>query len=95
MNKKTSIAYLLTLQTTLDDLMGKSILGSRYTKALGAGIESLATNELELESNKYTVKILENKGNIYVQVYFTNGGLIETHEYLVSDLIDETTIGDS
>ena len=95
MDKKHSIAYLLTLQRTLDDLMGRSILGSKYTKALQSGIESLSNDEIELESNKFTVKVLEHKSNLYVQVYFTDGGLIETHEYLVDDLIDESNLGDA
>jgi hypothetical protein len=95
MDKKHSIAYLLTLQKTLDDLMGESMLGSKYTRAIQSGIESLANEDLEVESNKYTVKVLEHKGNIYVQVYFTEGGLIETHEYLVEDLIDEDSLGEA
>jgi len=95
MDKKHSIAYLVSLQNTLHDLMGQTIVGSRYTKALGAGIESLANKDIELKSSKFTVKILENKGNIYVNVYFTEGGLIETHEYLIEDLIDENSLGDA
>ena len=95
MDKKHSIAYLLTLQKTLDNLMGKTMLGSKYTKAIQSGIESLSNSELEIESTKYTVKVLEHKSNLYVQVYFTEGGLIETHEYLVEDIIDEESLGEA
>ena len=93
MNKKHSIAYLLTLRHTLDNLMGQSIMGCRYTKALKAGIDSLATKELEVESSSYTVKVLEEDGDVYVQVYLTNGGLLETHEYLKDNIVDEGNLG--
>ena len=46
MDKKHSIVYLLTLKDTINDLMGSSLMGNRYTKALKAGIESLSSDDI-------------------------------------------------
>ena len=95
MDKKHSIVYLLTLKDTINDLMGSSLMGNRYTKALKAGIESLSSDDIEVTSNKFVIKVVNDKGNLYVKVFLKKGGWLETHEYLAQDLIDENMLGES
>ena len=71
------------------------MMGGRYTKALRAGIESLSSKELEVDTGSYTIKVLEDNGDVSVEVYVNDGGLLETHEYLRDNIIDESSVGES
>ena len=95
MDKRESILHLITLHKTLDKLMGKSVVGSKYKNALVDAVKSLSSKEIELESSKFTVTVIDKHDDIIIDVYFTDGGLINTHKYCADCLVDENNIGEA
>ena len=70
-------------------------VGYKYKKALFDGIKSLSNKEVELESTKFTVTVVDKHDDIYIDVYFTDGGLINTHKYCADGVVDENNIGEA
>ena len=95
MTKTDSINYLKKLYVLLNQLMGSSLLGIKYTRSLKKGISSLQKNKLLVENNLFKVKVNENKGAITIDISHVNGELIDSHTYAPDSVISEKVIGKS
>ena len=56
MDRKDSIINLKKLYLLLDELMGETLLGMKYTRSLKKGISSLEKNRLLVKNNMFQVK---------------------------------------
>ena len=95
MTKTDSINYLKKLYVLLNQLMGSSLLGIKYTRSLKKGISSLQKNKLLVDNNSFKVKVNENKGAITIDISHVNGELIDSHTYAPDSVISEKVIGKS
>ena len=95
MNRKSSISCLKKLYVFLDELMGETILGIKYTKSLRKGIESLEKNKLVVDNGTFKVNVKNKEEIITINVFHKNGEIIESLEYDAKSLIGNNIIGKS
>ena len=93
MNRKSSISYLKKLYVLLDRLMGETILGTKYTRSLKFGINSLEKNDLIVENGTFKVNIKKNVDNITIDVEHKSGQLIDSHKYDSESILSTNIIG--
>ena len=79
----------------LDELMGETILGIKYTKSLRKGIESLEKNKLVVDNGTFKVNVKNKEEIITINVFHKNGEIIESLEYDAKSLIGNNLIGKS
>ena len=79
----------------LDELMGDTILGIKYTKSLRKGIESLEKNRLEVDNGTFKVNVKNKEEIITINVFHKNGEIIESLEYDAKSLIGNNILGKS
>lgn len=79
----------------LDELMGETILGIKYTKSLRKGIESLEKNKLVVDNGTFKVNVKNKEEIITINVFHKNGEIIESLEYDAKSLIGNNIIGKS
>ena len=95
MKRIDSINYLKKLYILLDNIMGNSMLGMKYTKSLRKGIVSLEKNKLFVENSMFKVKVNNSKGAITIDVLHANGELIDSTTYNPDSIISDKTLGKS
>jgi len=95
MNREDSIIILKKLYLLLDDLMGETLLGRKYTKSLKKGIRSLEKNSLLVKNHMFQVKVKNKKGVIIIDVKDLNGEIIESHVYDSKNIISDDIVGKS
>ena len=95
MNREISIIHLKKLYVLLDNLMGNTILGYKYTKSLQKGINSLEKNELQVDNGTFKVIVENNIDNITIDVSHKSGEIIDTLKYDSQSLLGESIIGKS
>ena len=78
MNRKKSINYLKKLHVLLNDLMGDTILGTKYIRSISKGIKSLEKNTLLVDNELFNVKVKNSKGVIRIDVSSKTGEIIDT-----------------
>lgn len=95
MTRESSILCLKKLYVLLNNLMGSTILGSKYTKSLKKAINSLERNKLMVENKIFKVKIENNIDNITIDVLSHNDDLIDSIRYDCDSFISEEIAGKS
>ena len=95
MNRESSIIHLKKLYVLLDNLMGSTTLGYKYTKSLQKGINSLEKNKLQVDNGTFKVIVENNIDNITIDVAHKNGEIIDTLKYDCQSLLGESIIGKS
>ena len=95
MKRTDSINYLKKLYVLLDNIMGNSMLGMKYTKSLRKGINSLQKNKLFVDNGMFKVKVNNSKGAITIDVLHSNGELIDSTTYDPDSVISDKTLGKS
>ena len=77
----------------LDDLMGNTVLGSKYIKSLEKGIKSLEKNKLQVDNGTFKVEVENNIDNITIDVSHKSGELIDTLTYDSDSILGDRIIG--
>ena len=77
----------------LDDLMGNTILGSKYIKSIEKGIKSLEKNKLQVDNGTFKVEVENNIDNITIDVSHKSGELIDTLTYDSKSILGDRIIG--
>ena len=77
----------------LDDLMGNTILGSKYIKSIEKGIKSLEKNKLQVDNGTFKVEVENNIDNITIDVSHKSGELIDTLTYDSTSILGDRIIG--
>ena len=95
MNRQLSITYIKKLYTLLDNLMGETILGVKYTKSLRKGIESLEKNKLVVDNGTFKVNVKNKENIITINVFHKDGEIIESLEFNSNLILGENIIGKS
>ena len=95
MNRKKSINYLKKLHVLLNDLMGDTILGTKYIRSISKGIKSLEKNTLLVDNELFNVKVKNSKGVIRIDVSSKTGEIIDTIKYDSRNVISNDTVGKS
>jgi len=79
----------------LDKLMGDTILGTKYTRSLKKGIESLEKNKLVVDNGTFKVNVKNKEEIITINVSHKNGEIIESLEFDAKSIIGNNIIGKS
>jgi hypothetical protein len=95
MNRKRSISYLKKLYVFFDDLMGNTILGSKYIKSIRKGIESLEKNKLVVDNGTFKVNVRNKENTITIDVFLKDGEIVESLEFSSNSVIGDNIIGKS
>ena len=95
MDRKDSIANLKKLYLLLDELMGDTLLGIKYTRSLKKGIKSLEKNALMVKNDLFQVKVKSKNGVISIDVRDLNGNTIESYKYDSKNVISDDIVGKS
>ena len=78
-----------------NDLMGSTILGTKYIKSLRKAIDSLERNELMVENKIFKVKVENNTDNITIDILSKDDDLIDSIRYDCDSFINEEIVGKS
>ncbi len=95
MDRKDSIINLKKLYLLLDELMGETLLGMKYTRSLKKGISSLEKNRLLVKNNMFQVKVKDKNGAITINVQDLKGNTIESFKYDSKNVISDDIVGKS
>ena len=95
MNRKTSISHLKKLYVLIDNIMGDTILGTKYTRSLRKSINSLERNKICVENRFFRVLVKNKKDHIEISILTKNGDVIDTLKYDNSNIISEDNIGNA
>ena len=95
MNRQSSISCLKKLYVLFEDLMGSTVLGTKYIKSLKKAINSLERNELTVENNILKVQVINNRDNITIDILSKNDDLIDSIRYDSDSFISEEIVGKS
>ena len=95
MDRKDSIINLKKLYLLLDELMGETLLGMKYTRSLKKGISSLEKNRLLVKNNMFQVKVKDKNGVITINVQDLKGNTIESFKYDSKNVISDDIVGKS
>ena len=95
MNRKRSISYLKKLYVFFDDLMGSTMLGSKYIKSIRKGIESLEKNKLVVDNGTFKVNVKNKENTITIDVLLKDGEIVESLEFSSNSVIGDNIIGKS
>ena len=95
MNRKRSIIYLKKLYVLFDDLMGSTMLGSKYIKSIKKGIESLEKNKLVVDNGTFKVNVRNKENTITIDVLLQDGEIVESLEFSSNSVIGDNIIGKS
>ncbi len=95
MDRKDSIINLKKLYLLLDELMGETLLGMKYTRSLKKGISSLEKNKLLVKNNMFQVKVKDKNGAITINVQDLKGNTIESFKYDSKNVISDDIVGKS
>ena len=95
MDRKDSIINLKKLYLLLDELMGETLLGMKYTRSLKKGISSLEKNRLLEKNNMFQVKVKDKNGAITINVQDLKGNTIESFKYDSKNVISDDIVGKS
>ena len=93
MDRELSIRYLKKLHILLDELMGNTILGTKYIKSLSKGIKSLEKNKLQVDNGTFEVIVENNIDNITIDVSHKSGELIDTLTYDSKSILGDRILG--
>ena len=95
MDRKDSIINLKKIYLLLDELMGETLLGMKYTRSLKKGISSLEKNRLLVKNNMFQVKVKDKNGAITINVQDLKGNTIESFKYDSKNVISDDIVGKS
>ena len=95
MNREDSIINLKKLYLLLNELMGETLLGMKYTKSLKKGISSLKKNRLLVKNKMFQVKVKDKNGVISIDVQDLEGNSIESFKYDSQNVISDDIVGKS
>ena len=95
MNRESSISCLKKLYVLFNDLMGSTILGTKYIKSLRKAIDSLERNKLMVENKIFKVKVENNTDNITIDILSKDDDLIDSIRYDCDSFINEEIVGKS
>tara|TARA_R100001594_G_C4045813_1_gene264099 strand:- start:2367 stop:2654 length:288 start_codon:yes stop_codon:yes gene_type:complete len=93
MNRKSSIRCLKKLYVLLNDIMGDTVLGTKYKRSLKKGITSLEKNALEVDNGIFKVQVKNNVDNITIDVLSKEDEIIDSIRYDCDSFINEEIIG--
>tara|TARA_R100000995_G_scaffold23600_2_gene10184 strand:+ start:8932 stop:9219 length:288 start_codon:yes stop_codon:yes gene_type:complete len=95
MNRKSSINCLKKLYVLLNDVMGDTVLGTKYKRSLKKGIKSLEKNALEVNNGVFKVQVTNNVDNITIDVLSNEDEIIDTIRYDCDAFLNDEIIGKS
>ena len=96
MEKNSAANYLKKLRIVLKNLMGDTILGTKYVRSLNIAINVLEGNHAELITDVYAVNAINHNEGIIVDVFHNESGkLIESIEMGPSSIVDEKNLGET
>ena len=96
MEKSSSVKYLKNLRTVLKNLMGETILGVKYVRALNIAIDVLDGYHAELITDIYSVNAINKDEGIIIDIFHNEtGSLLESIEMDPDSVIDESITGET
>tara|TARA_Y100000593_G_C4318884_1_gene342514 strand:- start:898 stop:1191 length:294 start_codon:yes stop_codon:yes gene_type:complete len=84
----TTLPLLQNLRDALNRIMKSGHTKNKYVAALDDVIEEITQEECQLITSAYVVNVREeNEGSVVVDVYSTQGPLIDSIEYDTKDIL--------
>jgi len=92
-----TVDYLKNIHHIIEDIIGTTNTGKRYSTALEDAIRRLSSDEVSLITDDFAVSVIKQKRGIIVDVFLiSTGDLVETWDLTLDDILsDEAQIGES